>query len=40
MVDTNNKKDFFGFDKALNLDVLDKLTKEELKELNKILNKI
>ena len=40
MFDTNNKKDLFGFDKALNLDVLDRLTKEELKELNKILDKI
>ena len=40
MFDTNNKKDPFGFDKALNLDVLDRLTKEELKELNKILDKI
>ena len=30
MIDTNNKKDPFGFEKALNLDVLDRLTNEEL----------
>tara|TARA_R100001126_G_C4864249_1_gene169253 strand:+ start:827 stop:949 length:123 start_codon:yes stop_codon:yes gene_type:complete len=40
MIDTNNKKDPFGFEKALNLDVLDRLTNEELKELSKILDKI
>jgi hypothetical protein len=39
-MDKNNKKDFFGFEKAINLDVLDSLTKEQLKELNKILDKI
>ena len=40
MIDTNYKKDPFGFEKALNLDVLDRLTNEELKELSKILDKI
>ena len=40
MIDTNNKKDPFGFEKALNLDELDRLTNEELKELSKILDKI
>ena len=35
-----NKKDIFGFSKAINTNVINKLSKKDLDKVFKILNKI